>query len=468
MDSNAKVKAPKVHISSDGLECTLMFPMPDPSAPRETYPIPVLIQLLKDAGVVFGIDQDRIAELSKSPIYDRPVVVATGTPSVAGIPGYFEYNFDTKVDKKPVVREDGSTDYMNVKSIAIVHKDQVIATYHPAQQGSRGMTVRGTSIEPKPARDLPPIAGRGFNRSTDNITYISLIDGKIEINGNRIIISSIHEVKGDADISCGNIDFNGDVVVHGGVSDGVVIRAAGTITVEGLVENCELYSGKDMYLKAGIKGSEKTLIQCGGSIVSQFIEYAVITCHGNIEADYIFKSKVSCDGKIDLNGNKAAIIGGYVAAVEGMDVNELGNDFGTITNISVGIDQERVAAVENLSRKIQSISQNVSKIKKGLDDFDRLGLERGVDYKDDPRRLQLLRVKIRDEAVVLEEKAKLESLQSIIDRGGNSTIRVFKKVYAGVNISIDNHKTQVKENQQKVEFEKTPTGIRMCIIDGVR
>jgi len=173
------------------------------------------------------------------------------------------------------------------------------------------------------------------------------------------------------------------------------------------------------------------------------------------------------DGKINLNGNKSAIIGGYTSAVQGIDVNEIGNDFGTITTVSVGIDQERMTAVESLSRKISSIAQNVEKIKRGLEDFDRLGMERGVDYKDDPRRLQLLRVKIRDEAVVQEEQARLDKMRGVIEKGNDATIRVFKKVYSGVNITIDNHHTNIKDDQQHVEFIKTTTGIRMDVLEGV-
>ena len=467
MGSASNEYAPKVNISSDGMEAKISLRLPGPDETRESYTSGQLLEIIKEAGVTFGVDKDAVAKFAANPVYDKGVLIATGIRPKEGIPGHYNYNFDLSINKKPTIRPDGSTDYMNIKMIEVVHKDDVIATYEKAVQGTKGMTVRGQTVEPKPVRDLPPLTGRGFDRSHDGMTYTSIIDGKIEMNGNRILISAVHEVNSDVDIATGNIDFNGDVVIHGGASDGVIIKAAGDITIDGLVENCEIYAGKDLYLLSGVKGGERTVIDSGANITAQFIEYAIVNCGGDFTADYIFKSRVSCDGKIILNGNKSAIIGGNVSAVQGIDVNEIGNDFGTITNVSVGIDQDRMMAVESLSRKISGITQNVEKIKRGLEDFEKLGAERGTDYKDDPRRLQLLRVKIRDEAVVVEEQARLEKMRGVIEKGNEATIRVFNKVYPGVNITIDDHHTNIKDDQTHVEFVKTATGVKMEIIEGM-
>ncbi len=467
MGSTSGENIPKVNISSDGMEAKITMRLPGPDETRENFTAGQILEILKEAGVTFGVDKDAVAKFASNPVYDKAVVVATGIRPKEGIPGHYNYNFDLAINKKPTIRPDGSTDYMNIKMIEVVHKDDVIATYEKAVQGTKGMTVRGQTVEPKPVRDLPPLTGRGFDRSFDGLSYTAIIDGKIEMNGNRILISAVHEVNSDVDIATGNIDFNGDVVIHGGASDGVIIKAAGDITIDGLVENCEIYAGKDLYLLSGVKGGERTVIDSGANITAQFVEYAIVNCGGDFTADYIFKSKVSCDGKIILNGNKSAIIGGNVSAVQGIDVNEIGNDFGTITNVSVGIDQDRMMAVESLSRKISGITQNVEKIKRGLEDFEKLGAERGMDYKDDPRRLQLLRVKIRDEAVVVEEQARLEKMRGVIEKGNEATIRVFNKVYSGVNITIDDHHTNIKDDQTHVEFVKTATGVKMEIIEGM-
>ena len=458
--------APKVQVSSDGLEATMTFKIPDGKNEVPKFTAAQLLGFLSNANVSFGIDQEMLARLADSPIYGRPIKVASGTPQQQGTPGYYEYLFDTNFNRKPTIRPDGTADYMSIKTIETVQEGDVIATYHPAVQGSRGMSVRGQILEPKPVRDLPPLIGRGFDRSSDNLTYTAKIDGKIEVNQGKILVSPVHEVQGDVGIETGNIKFNGDVIVHGGVHDGAVIDAAGNVIIHGLIEDCDIRAGKDLFLLSGVKGNEKTIIDCKGSITAQFVEYAIITCSGNITADYFFKSKISCDGHIELNGNNASIIGGYVSAVQGVEVNDIGNSFGTITNVSVGVDVERAAEYEMLAKKIMALTANVQKIKKGIEDFDKLGEERGINVKEDPRRMQLLRVRIRDEAIVLEETKKLNYMKEVIMSGKDATIKVYRRLYAGSNLSVDDHHASINETHEAIEIEKSEEGIRLVKIRG--
>ncbi len=458
--------APKVQVSSDGLEATMTFKIPDGKNEVPKFTAAQLLGFLSNANISFGIDQEMLARLADSPIYGRPIKVASGTPQQQGTPGYYEYLFDTNFNRKPTIRPDGTADYMSIKTIETVQEGDVIATYHPAVPGSRGMSVRGQILEPKPVRDLPPLIGRGFDRSSDNLTYTAKIDGKIEVNQGKILVSPVHEVQGDVGIETGNIKFNGDVIVHGGVHDGAVIDAAGNVIIHGLIEDCDILAGKDLFLLSGVKGNEKTIIDCKGSITAQFVEYAIITCSGNITADYFFKSKISCDGHIELNGNNASIIGGYVSAVQGVEANDIGNSFGTITNVSVGVDVERAAEYEMLAKKIMAINANVQKIKKGIEDFDKLGEERGINVKEDPRRMQLLRVRIRDEAIVLEETKKLNHMKEVIMSGKGATIKVYRRLYAGSNLSVDDHHASINETHEAIEIEKSEEGIKLVKIRG--
>lgn len=458
--------APKVQVSSNGLEATLTFKIPSGKNEVPRFTAAQLLGFLNNANVTFGIDQEALARLAENPIYGKPIKVAEGTAQKQGTPGYFEYTFETKFNRKPTIRPDGTADYMSIKTIETVEKGDVIAIYHPAVQGARGMSVRGQILEPKPVRDLPPLFGRGFDRSKDNLTYTALIDGKIEVQQGKILISPVHEVQGDVGIETGNIKFNGDVIIHGGVRDGAIIDAAGNVIIHGLIEDSEIRAGKDLFLLSGVKGNEKTVINCGGTITAQFVEYATITCQGNITADYFFKSKISCNGRVELNGNNASIIGGFVSAVQGIEVNDIGNSFGTITNVAVGVDVERIAEFDMLAQKIEAISANVMKIKKGIEDFDKIGQERGINYKEDPRRMQLLRVRIRDEAIVLEETKRLAKMKEVIVSGKDATIKVFRRLYAGTNVSVDDHHVAINSNHERIEISKSPEGIKLTRLVG--
>ena len=105
----------------------------------------------------------------------------------------------------------------------------------------------GRVIAAKKGKGLPPLVGRGFDKSVDGLTYTAAIDGKIERHKNRIIILPILEINGDVDVGTGNIDFVGDVVIHGSVKTGARIRAAKSITIDGVCEGCVLEAGNDRF-----------------------------------------------------------------------------------------------------------------------------------------------------------------------------------------------------------------------------
>ena len=79
--------------------------------------------------------------------------------------------------------------------------------------------------------------------------------------------------------------------------------------------------------------------------------------------------------------------------------------------------------------------------------------------------MQLLRVKIRDEALVAQDRTRLEELREMIAAGRRATVKVYDTVYAGVRIKMLEQNVQMSDYQKKVEFVKTDTGIRMEPLD---
>lgn len=186
-------------------------------------------------------------------IYNKEVCIAVGTPVVDGIDGHFDYHFNNNFSKKPKIRPDGSVDYWSINMVEPVEKGQVIAIYKPPVPGEDGMTVKGRPLPAKRARELPPLKGRGFTRQEDGNTYTSNMDGKIDMENDRITISQVYEIFGNADLSVGNINFVGDVVVHGNVTAGASVRATGTVTIDGVVRTADITADGDIVLRSGVR-----------------------------------------------------------------------------------------------------------------------------------------------------------------------------------------------------------------------
>ena len=176
-------KQPQLNISSDGMEAYLRLPVPSLGEP---YTEDKILQFLSEKGVCVGIQKEAIKGLLDAGIYERDVRVAVGTKPVDGTDGYYEYEFNSDFSKKPKIREDGTVDYWSMNLIEVVREGQEIAKYHPAVEAKAGVDVKGRPVTGKHGRELPPLKGKGFERSEDNLTYIAMISGKITKQEDRI------------------------------------------------------------------------------------------------------------------------------------------------------------------------------------------------------------------------------------------------------------------------------------------
>lgn len=449
---------PRARITYDEMQAFLVLPIPSED---EVYTEEAIMECLEKNQIRHGIERETIRNMIQSEIYNREVCVATGTPMVDGIDGYFEYHFNRTFSNKPKVQPDGSVDYWSINMVEMVEKGQVIATYHPPVSGENGMSVKGKPLIAKRGREQSPLKGKGFTRQEDGVTYISNIDGKIDMADDRITILPVYEVFGNADLSVGNINFVGDVVIHGNVNSGVKIHATGSITIDGLVESADISADKDIVLRSGMVGGNRASLMSKQNIYAKFIEYTHIELMGSIEADCFVGCDIVCRDRIILNGKKGKIMGGEIYALKGVQVAVLGSQGEVKTEISVGVKEEIHRRIGLLVKKIQAMEENLHRIEEGLQNFDKLEQERGVSYRDDPRRAQLLRVKIQDIANIAKDRAELEDLRQQTVVEGKTNVIVEHMVYPGVSISIDDLKVQVREEQERVIFTKSGSKIIM-------
>lgn len=449
---------PRVRISYDEMQAFLVLPFPQDA---EFYSETEILECLEKNQIRHGIERETIRNMIRSEIYNKEICIATGTPVVDGIDGYFEFHFNKTFSNKPKLQPDGSVDYWSINRVEMVEKGQVIAVYHPSIEGENGITVKGKPLLAKRGREMPPLKGKGFTRKEDEVTYTSNMDGKIDVENERIIISSVYEIFGNADLSVGNINFVGDVVIHGNVNTGVKIHAMGSITVDGLVEAADISSDKDIILRSGMVGGNRATLSSKQNIFAKFIEYTNIKAQGSIEADVFVGCEIFCEDQIVLNGKKGKIVGGNVYALRGIRVAVLGSPGQVKTEVSGGVKEETLRRIAMLEEKIEVTRTNQQKVEQGLLDFDRLERERGVSYRDDPRRAQLLRIKIQDAANIAKDQAELENLRKQAEVAGKAVISVQKKVYPGVDIGIDNLHIQVLEEQEKVTFSISDGKIKM-------
>ncbi len=438
-----------ITFSRDAMTAYLRLPEP---LGGQKYRLEDVQAALAASGVKSGIDQGEIQNMIRAGIYDRPIAVASGKAPQDGVDGYYEYKFQSQLDGKPKIKEDGSVSYA-IQLFEMVTEGQVIAVYHPAIQGSDGYTVKDTPVRARPGKELVPLRGRGFHCLEDGVTYVASITGKIDVINDKINILPVFEVPGDVDANMGNIEFRGDIIVHGSVYD-VELRATGTVTIDGVVQGASIYANKDIVVSGGVLGNGKSVVDSKSSISAKFFEFATVRCKGDITADIFLNSNIYCEGKANVMSKKGCIIGGSVHAVCGIEANSIGNNAEIRTHVLVGNSGEVRMKMEELVNSIKTAADNITKAETILQKFEEFEEKTGQSCKDDPRRVQLVRIRVRDMARKAADEDALRKLETMVDNGRGANVKVRRKVYPGVHVSIDTCDARCKEEFQDIIFIK--------------
>lgn len=426
-----------------------------PEEEEEDFSKEDIMEFIQKNGVKRGFHMSNIAAMAKKKIYNREIRVALGREAVEGIDGYYEYKFAPTVNKAPAVRADGSVDYTSMSTLQNVHKGDVVAIYHHAVQGEVGYDVRGAETRTKPAKELPPLRGKGISHEPDSDIYIAVQEGKIEIKDNKIDIKSIHEVHDDVDLITGKIEFFGDIEISGNVGAGVMIRAGRNIVIKGTVESANLFAGGDIVLERGIQGGKKAKVSARGSVFADFIEHAEVTARGDICANIILNSKLSAEGTVKATGKKGVIIGGYVHGLMGIEAGVLGNDAEIRTSVHAGYEAEVYEKYVGIAAREEAAQADLKKTVDTMSELLRKKRLRAASMTEgEEKRLAELNKK-KDEcfAVLDDIYQEKEILSGQIEKGKDAKVITEGNVHRGVIIGIADSKYVVERDTSFMQYE---------------
>ena len=328
----------------------------------------VIMEELKRQGVTKGIDKDAIEQTLKQVAENKPMKIASVRPAEDGKDGWYEYFFRTEVVRTPKHLEDGSVDYQNIEWFETVKENQKLVYYHKAGNGTFGYTVTGLLLKPHKGKELPMLRGSGYILEDDGQTYRSMMNGRIELRENQLIISRLFEFD-EITMATGNVDVDGNVHIKGHVGSRTVVRATGDIVIDGFVESAVIESGGNIVLRNGVNASNQGLIYAKEKIVGRFFETAIVKCDGDIHADYSMDSQIYAKGKIVFSGSKGLLIGGQVEAQKGLSAYNIGNSAGSLTVIQFGTSRETRKLAREQQEQMADIRREIEIFTKSYEDF---------------------------------------------------------------------------------------------------
>ncbi len=354
----------EVETSQDSMKLFVKFIKP-PKGQEFTPTKELVMEAIEAAGVVFGVKEDLIEKLIARPIYNIKIQVGEGEPAKEGKDGFVDYYVVKDSEYKPEVNEDEDVDFKNLDYFQMVTKGQMLAYIHFPETGADGKDLFGRELPGRDGKEAKSPAGKNTELNEDGTMLYSACDGIVNYVGDTVNINDVIHIAGNVDNNTGNINFSGDVIIEGDVSEGFAVTAGGSIIVKGVVESCQIEAGGDVQIVKGVNGGDGSHIKVGGDLRSPYIEHAKVDVGGDILAESIIESDVTCEGDIDIsNAGKGVLVGGTVNVKGNLVVKTLGNENERITNIKIiGIETGIQDEITSLNVEKETALKNVEKLK---------------------------------------------------------------------------------------------------------
>ena len=184
-------------------------------------------QLLKEANVIYGIKEEAIEEITKAQNGGR-VLVAEGLKPIDAIDEKIEFVFN-KEDVS--IGEYEKIDYKNINKINGVEATAIIGKVIKGEDSKFGINVFGQEVKPKKNKRKIIRCGNGCNILDDNI--IAEISGQVSYKNETVSVNKVYKIDSNVDISTRNINFEGDIQIHGNVNEGMCVYGKNNVNISG-------------------------------------------------------------------------------------------------------------------------------------------------------------------------------------------------------------------------------------------
>ncbi len=434
----------QVRVDRDRMAAALEIVQPKGSRPLT---LDEVLAKIHAAGVVQGIDMDAVRRAFDRP--GTPVTCARGDAAVNGADAFIKHAYDMNLKGRPVELEDGRVDFKDLNLFTVVAENALLAEKVPPTQGTPGVDVLGQPIFPKPGKDMPLPLGKNVYAAGNEIR--SGIAGQLQLQNNKLHVLPVIEIKGDVDLSTGNVEFVGNVVVRGNVQSGFTVKADGNVEINGSVSGGSV-EGNSVVIRMGIQGAQRGCVRARENVTTKFIENATVSAGGDVMVnDVILHSHVSAGKRVIVEGRRGFIAGGHVLAAEEIRAKTVGTHLAVATDLEVGVNPAIRAEYNELRKNMKQNEISLDQAQKALT------VLRNVNQASLPpeRRemlLKLTKAQFNLAGQVDTMRKRLTEIELLFEEMRYGRIRVSDVVYPGVKVVIGQLVKPIRETLKYVSF----------------
>lgn len=383
------------------------------------------------------------------------VLIAEGKAPVDPVEGRLELLFDLELPPREEIApaEEGAVDHRERGPILSVQPGQTLAILHPALPGKAGFDVYGLNLAPPEPSPATLIAGPGVS-TEDGIRFAAETWGQPHLDGGTLSVLPVLAIDGDVDYATGNLRFDGNISIAGGVREGFLVQAGFDIDVKGYVESAVLRAGRHIRVQGGIVG-EKALIEAKGSLQARFIERGKARADGPVVIDsHALHAQIFSRDRVLVSG-KRGILGGAVLALKRIEAESAGSPMGSQTHLIVGEDfllrerlEELEADIAFREKTLLRIADTVHHLKERLD-------AKGLTLPPDSAeklRLVLDQYQLLQAALAELREERGETMTRLLQEAQGGIVAVRRILYPGTTVTIQGRNLAVTEEERFVSL----------------
>jgi len=414
---------------------------------------------LQNVGVTHGIDEEMLVDFIKAKDYSRSCIIAQATLPIDGEDGKLQFNFS--IDERtgsPKEIGGGRVNYRALDLYVPVTEGQLLVTRVLATEGTPGISVTGNEIKPKPGKEITLPKGKNVKINEEKTEMHALCSGMVYYLNDSVNVSNVYDIKGDCDLSVGDIDFDGCVHVFGTVRSGSTIKATGGVVIDGSVEAATIIAGGNVDIKGGVQGADRALIEAGGAVSMLYVEHGTVHADGPVTFDVSLHSIIEAGETLTAKGRRGAIIGGRAGAAGNIIANYIGAISNTSTEVAVGVMPRKRTRLQFLENEIERLNSEQSK----LDTLDSY-LEKSKEHIDPDKWELLNRSSVENRNIyagqIEEYTAEKENLMHELEHATEGKIHVLDTVFSGSRVLIGADTYAVNDEISYVSFRRDESNV---------
>lgn len=358
----------------------------------------------------------------------------------------------------------------DIQIIEAFEKGKAVARLYPPGSGTDGYDVLGQRL---PALQGAPVelelVGALRRETLEGKEWEQIVaeqPGFISLSGTRATLEVELRVDGDVDNKSGSIEFTGGVRVRGNIGADFIVRAAGTILVEGDVIGGSVTSkGADVIVRGAVVGVRADARTVGEHLGLRAVELAGRKVEHEVHAatsaslNTLRNCSVVAGGDIalqneshhatirtrgSLNLPRGHLIGGQAFVGGAVDASVIGTPKGARTRVSISGDVESTAEWGQVTDNLRSHESALETLRLYLGPFAESA--QGLSKLDEAHRRRIDTLRRKLEEVSSSHAALLIEQQRLKARGapvGTSFIVVRTMLHAGAEISAGDAKLVV-------------------------